>query len=92
MLTNIKWLSVLVIIATFSSCGGGGDPTWGIDQKPDKFVPVCDGDVDTTTNAISVKAGQTVRKVITPTVVRIWHYQNGEKKICTVQGKAVIDE
>ena len=91
MLTKIKWLFILSLITILNSCGGGGSKTWGIDHNSGKPIPVCDGDRNSTTNAISVNADQTVKKLIDPTVVRIWHYQNGEKKICVVQGKAIID-
>ncbi len=91
MLNKIKWLIAFLFALMLSSCGGGST-TWGIDQDAGKSIPVCNGDIDSTTNAITVKAGQKVKKVINPTIVRIWHYQNGEKKICVVQGKAVINE
>ena len=79
-----------------NSCGGGGGSgggtTWGIDHKSGKAIPVCNGDQTTTTNAILVQAGQEIEHLRPNTVLRIWHYQNGDKKVCIVQGEAIINE
>ena len=95
MITKIKILFFMLFIFTFISCGGGGsngkDESWGIDQNSGVLLPVCNGDRDTTTNAKKVNPNQTIKKLINPTIIRIWHYQSGEKKACVVQGKAVIN-
>jgi len=93
--TKLYKLTLLLLVMLLNSCGGGGGDggtTWGIDQKSGKPIPVCNGDKDNTTNAILVKAGQEIDKLMSNTVLRIWHYQNGYKKVCTVQGEAIIYE
>ena len=95
MQIRVKVLFLGFVIVMLTSCGGGGagggNENWGIDQNSGVPLPVCNGDQNSTTNAMIVKANQTIKKIINPTVLRIWHYQSGEKKACVVQGKAVID-
>ena len=84
--------SILVfslIIFLFTACGE--DEKWGIDDEPIKepiitSIPVCDNGK----NKIMVYKDQIIEKRQTETVVRIWHYQNGDKMICVVQGDAVV--
>ena len=94
MQIRVKVLFLGFVIVMLTSCGGGGAgggvQSWGIDQNSGVLLPVCNGDQNSTTNAMRVKANQKIKKIIDPTVLRIWHYQSGEKKVCVVQGKAVI--
>ena len=98
MKTKLYKFILILVIMILNSCGGGGGglgggiSTWGIDQKSGKPIPVCNGDQTTTANAILVQAGQEIEKLMSNTVLRIWHYQNGDKKVCTVQGEAIINE
>jgi len=79
-------------IFMFVSCGSGGDQKWGIDydQNQSQKLPVCNGNQKTTTNAKKIKNGTKISKTIDKTVLRIWHYPNGDKFVCVVQGEAVI--
>lgn len=95
MQTKLYKLLLIFTIILLNSCGGGGaggGTTWGIDQNSGKPIPVCNGDQDTTTNAIFVQPNQEIQHLMSNTVLRIWHYQNGDKKVCIVQGKAIINE
>ena len=97
MKTKLYKLTLVLLAILLNSCGGGGSDgdggtTWGIDQKSGKPIPVCNGNQDNTTNAILVKAGQEIDKLMSNTILRIWHYQNGDKKVCIVQGEAIIYE
>ncbi len=79
----------------FSSCGSS--QKWGIDQDQNQTnsqkLPVCNGDQKSTTNAKKIKNGTKIAKRMNNTVLRIWHYPNGDKFVCVVQGEAeIIDE
>jgi len=92
----MKKFVLLFIILLLNSCGGGstagGKTTWGIDQKSGIPVPVCNGDQNTTTNAITVQAESKISNIKNPTYIRIWHYESGVKKVCVIQGEAIINE
>ncbi len=96
MINNIKIFGLLTLALVLNSCGsgsiGGGRATWGIDHKPSKTLPTCDGDVATTTNAINAVDGSQIIKMADNTYIRIYHYQDGTKKVCTIQGEALIYE
>ena len=85
-----QFLFLLLALMLFNSCGGD-TKTWGIDSTDkDPHIPVCNGDRETTTNALVVKAKTVIRKEKENTILRILHFQSGEKRICVVQGKAII--
>ena len=77
------------ILFILNSCGESGDK-WGIDHQASTNIPLCDGDKDTTTNAIRVYKNQEIQKLNEHTTIRLWHYQNGDKLVCVVAGEAVI--
>ena len=98
MKNRLFLVSVLTfLMVTFNSCGSSEDTNWGIDhEKPNQettssiSIPSCNGDKTTTTNAIKVYEKQEIKQLSSNTKIRIWHYQNGDKLVCTISGKAVI--
>jgi len=93
-----KLFIFIFFVVTFDGCGPSDDTNWGVDheknevlqQKLSKKVPTCNGDKRTTTNSVKVYAKQEIEQTTDKTVLRIWHYQNGDKRVCTVTGEAVI--
>jgi hypothetical protein len=83
-----------IIVLSFNSCGSTEDTNWGIDHEIEtsKQLPVCNGDKNSTTNAMKVYENQEIENLSDDTYIRIWHYQNGDKLVCTVTGKAVIKD
>ena len=95
--TSVYRLIIFIFtVLTFIACGPSDDTKWGIDheviqqQKFSKKVPTCHGDKRTTTNAVRIYAKQEIVQKNDKTVIRIWHYQNGDKLVCTVTGEAII--
>ena len=91
---NRKLLTFLAILSfTLIGCGGGGT-NWGIDHADALPVPVCDtaasdGGLSTAT---LVEQGGIVRPLTDDTQVRVWHFQNSEEFVCTLQGEAVVEQ
>jgi hypothetical protein len=88
---------VVFIILTFSmvvfnSCGVSEDTKWGIDHETTQQIPRCSEDKNSTKNAIPVYEKQEIEQLSSDTVIRIWHYQNGDKLVCTVSGKAIVND
>ncbi|MCF6245346.1 MAG: hypothetical protein L3J43_09950 [Sulfurovum sp.] len=92
----IQTLAAVSVVA-FTLLGCGGESNWGIDGKGTQEVahgPLqsdgkyrCDlGD------ASLVKSGGVVTPLTSDTQVRVWHFQNSEEYVCTLQGQASIEE
>jgi hypothetical protein len=90
----------LITITTFAliGCGGSGGGDWGIDHGSE--IEVSHGPFNTATgkyrctleDATLVKPGGVVRSVAKDTELRVWHYQNSEEYVCTLQGQAVLKQ
>jgi hypothetical protein len=94
--TKIFALATMSAIALIG-CGGSGE-NWGIDHGSE--VEVSHGPLDANTgkyrcnieDATLVKAGGIVRPLTEDTQLRVWHYQNSEEYVCTLQGQAVLKQ
>jgi len=90
-------LLAIAAVTLLSGCGGNSDH-WGIDH-PDATL-VTHGPYDenlghyrcTIDDAILVKAGQTITPIQDDTHLRVWHYQNSQEYVCTLQGEAIIQD
>ena len=72
-----------------SGCGGGGGTNWGIDHG--KSLPKCASDSRDSSAAVSVPAGAKITALEKGTTIRVWHYSNSDKLVCTITGSAVIN-
>ena len=74
-------------------CGGGGS-NWGIDHGDGLSVAVCDTAASDggLSSATLVEQGGTVTPLTDDTQVRVWHFQNSDEYVCTLQGEAVIQQ
>jgi len=93
-----KLFSLITVTAfTLIGCGSGGT-NWGIDHGSE--VEVSHGPLDAATgkyrcnkeDATLVKPGGVVRPLTKDTQLRVWHYQNSEEYVCTLQGQAVLKQ
>jgi len=93
-----KLFSLITLTAfTLIGCGGGGS-NWGIDHGSE--VEISHGPLDAATgkyrctlaDADLVKPGGVVRPLTDDTQLRVWHYQNSEEYVCTLQGQAVLKQ
>jgi len=84
--------SLLIITSVFvlNNCGSGDE--WGIDNKSGILLPTCNGDINTTTNAVAVISGYTVEPLLENTNILIWHYSNSDKLVCVSTGKAIMKD
>ena len=89
----------LVTVTAFTLIGcGGSDENWGIDHGSE--IEVSHGPLDAATgkyrctlaDADLVKPGGVVRPLTEDTQLRVWHYQNSEEYVCTLQGQAVLKQ
>jgi hypothetical protein len=89
----------LVTMSAIALIGcGGSDENWGIDHASE--VEVSHGPLDANTgkyrckieDAMLVKQGGIVRPLTEDTQLRVWHYQNSEEYVCTLQGQAVLKQ
>ncbi len=98
-------LKIAALIAAasilFTGCSGGKgkEALKQTAQKVQKEVPhgplQPDGKYRCDINkgdAIKVNPKQEAKPLTEDTQIRIWHYQNGDKYICLLQGKAVLEE
>ena len=94
-----KSLALMAITAfTLIGCGGGSGENWGIDHGSE--VEVSHGPLDAATgkyrctlaDADLVKPGGVVRPLTDDTQLRVWHYQNSEEYVCTLQGQALLTQ
>ena len=91
MINKILIVSMSIIISlTLSSCGN--EEQWGIDNKSGIVLPVCNGDKNTTTNAITLIQGYTVEPLLENTNILIWHFSNSDKMACVQTGKAIMKD
>ena len=88
--TIINTLALLLMLIFLNSCGSGSGQKWGIDSEV--LLPICNGDKNTTTNAVNIIANQVIEPKVANTVVLLWHFDNGTKKACVATGKAVVRE
>jgi len=95
-LTHTKLLALLAILP-FALIGcGGSDTNWGIDQGI--ATEVSHGPLDASTgkyrcdlsDASLIEQGATVTPQTEDTEIRVWHFQNSEEYLCTLQGQAMI--
>ncbi len=88
---------VTVTAFTLIGCGGSGE-NWGIDHGSE--VEISHGPLDANSgkyrcnieDATLVKQGGIVRPLTENTQLRVWHYQNSEEYVCTLQGQAVLKQ
>ena len=80
-----------VFILSFISCGTN-DGKWGIDNKSGILLPICNGDKNTTTNAMKLISGYTLEPLLEDTNILIWHFSNSDKLACVSTGKAIMKE
>jgi hypothetical protein len=94
VLNNMKYIVTTTLIAfVLNNCGGGSDKnSWGIDGESGILLPICNGDKNTTTNAVSLLPTYTIEPLLENTNILIWHYSNADKDICVVTGKAIMKE
>jgi hypothetical protein len=85
-------LFITFIIMMFTSCGGGSDNKWGIDNKSGILLPICNGDKNTTTNAVELIPGYTIEPLLENTNLLLWHYSNSQKTACVSTGKAIMKD
>jgi hypothetical protein len=83
----MKWTLLVAAMYLLSGCGGKG----GGSAVSANFVPQCAGDAQDSSSAVSVPAGTVVKATEPDTQIRVWHYSNSDKKVCVIQGKAVIE-
>lgn len=101
-ITISKEIKVLVLVTatafTLIGCGGGSGKHWGIDHGAE--IEVSHGPLDavskkyrcTLEDADLVKPGGVVRPLTEDTQLRVWHFQNSEEYVCTLQGQAVLKQ
>jgi len=101
ILRNVKQIKLLSMVSfaafILAGCGGGGT-NWGIDHGVE--VEVSHGPLDAAigkyrceiADATLVKQGGIVRPLTDDTQIRVWHYQNSEEYVCTLQGQAILKE
>ena len=88
---------VTVAALTLIGCGGSGE-NWGIDHGSE--VEVSHGPLDAATgkyrctlaDASLVETGGVVTPLTDDTEIRVWHFQNSEEYVCTLQGQAVLKQ
>ena len=93
-----KLFSLITISAfTLIGCGSGGT-NWGIDHGSE--IEVSHGPFDAATgkyrctlaDASLVETGGVVTPLTDDTEIRVWHFQNSEEYVCTLQGQAVLTQ
>ena len=82
--SKILILSTLAVIF-FTACS---DKNWGIDGHS---IPKCSGNDRDSSSAKLIPKGGRIIPTQDGTKVRIWHFSNGDKMVCTLTGDAVID-
>jgi len=95
---NTKLFSLMTIPAIILIGCGGSDENWGIDHASE--IEVSHGPLDAKSgkyrckieDATLVKQGGIVRPLTKDTQLRVWHYQNSEEYVCTLQGQAVLKQ
>lgn len=88
MLQTVLKLTGIAAAALILSACGGGSSEWGIDHG--NALPKCSANPNDSSASILVPNGSTIKKVAPNTTIRVWHYANGEKQVCTITGEAVI--
>ena len=72
-----------------SACGGTGSSEWGVDNS--NALPTCNNeDSNDASASIKIPDGTVIKKTVDNTAIRVWHYANGDKYVCTISGNAVI--
>jgi len=84
--TIVKWIGLTATALLLSACGGG--EKWGIDNSTP--LPKCSDDLRDNSAALKVPQSVSVIALEEGTSIRVWHYSNDEKLLCTLTGKAVI--
>ncbi len=83
-----KVIAISTVTLILSACGGGSSTEWGIDYG--NVLPQCSTDPTDPSASILVANGTRVQKAAENTTIRIWHYANGDKQVCTITGKAML--
>ena len=69
-----------------ASCSGDGTEVGATTSE----LPLCSADVRDTSAAKKVAASTSIESLTEETVVRVWHYDNGDKLACVVTGSAIF--
>lgn len=83
---NKKTIRLTMIVGSVLLISGCGE--WGIDK--DISIPACTSDVRDASAAVKIKAGTVIKPLEPGTRVRVWHYANSDKLVCTISGRAFI--
>ncbi len=84
-----KTLLVLVSILFLNACS----EEWGIDSQPLTVVPTCENRSNDAilSGALTVASGTTISEINGDAELRIWHFKNSTKAVCTLSGEAIIE-
>lgn len=84
-----KTLLVLVSILFLNAC----TEEWGIDSQPLTVVPTCENRSDDAVQAgaLTIASGTVISEINGDAQLRIWHFQNSSKAVCTLSGEAIIE-
>jgi len=84
-----KTLLALASVLLLSAC----DEEWGIDAQPSTVIPTCENRSDDAVlaGALTVASGTVISEINGDVKLRVWHFQNSTKAVCTLSGEAIID-
>jgi hypothetical protein len=83
---RLKILTFLTLaVIFFTACS---DKNWGIDGAS---IPKCSSNDADSSSAKLIPKGSRIIPTQDGTTLRIWHFSNGDKMVCTLTGNAVID-
>lgn len=88
----IKVMIAMLLLIVIIGCGATDENEWGIDHKSGIVLPTCNGDINTTTNAIELISGYTIEPLMEDTKIMLWHYSNSDKEACVKTGKAIMKD
>ena len=83
----VKVVMIAAVGLFFTACSGGKN-NWGIDNG---MIPQCSGEKRDSFSALLVPDGSKIRAIKPGTNLRVWHYSNGDKKVCVLSGKAIVE-
>ena len=86
----MKKISLVIITFILSGCGGGASSSLGgtsFNNIDSQMLEICNA---TNSNTLDLVSGDSIKKLVTPTVVRVITDPDGSQRACTVSGRAIV--
>jgi len=93
--------TIITGLAFITIIGCGNNSHWGIDGNVTQDVqslniidiPICNMETldAVEAGAIELSPNSRVKKIEEKTKLRMWHFENSNKAICVLKGKAIIE-